>query len=77
MWSGEGGSRDGVGAPDELRHEVTPAGYDFVPGVEGWFGVSPSVASDAGCGIRVWKREVWAVIAIGLGVGIMFSCCIL
>jgi len=39
---GEGGSGDGVGAPDELGHgEAAPAGCDFVPRVEGWFGVNP------------------------------------
>jgi len=48
---GEGGSGDGVGAPDEFGHgEATPAGCDFVPRVEGWFGVGPSGATDAGCG---------------------------
>lgn len=51
MWGGEGGSGDGVGAPDELGHgEAAPAGCDFVPRVEGWFGVGRPGAADAGCG---------------------------
>jgi hypothetical protein len=52
VWSGEGGSGDGVGVPDELGHEeATPAGCDFVPRVEEWFGVSSSCATD-GCKCR-------------------------
>ena len=51
MGGRERGSGDGVGAPDELGHgEAAPAGCDFVPRVEGWFGVGPSGAINAGCG---------------------------
>ena len=70
MGGGEGGSGDGVGAPDELGHgEAAPAGCDFVPRVERGFGVGPSGATDAGGGCECGFGDAVKFGRHGDGVG--------
>ena len=58
MRGAEGGSGDGVGTSDELGHgEAASAGCDFVPRIEGWFGIGCSGAVDAGCGCECGCRD--------------------